>query len=273
MPFVQLPHLKVYYDEFVPVASPEKTILPLIFLHGFTLDHRMWGPQTAYFSKQFRVIVPDARGHGLSEAPETGYSRADRVEDVKQLVDALGIERFHLIGLSMGGTTAIGFALKYQERLASLTLVSPGAAGYDAGKKIAHIDQLAREKGIEAARRKWKEIALSWYRQEKPELRELMARMIDEHSGAIWRDRRRGRYPRENDLERVHNITVPTLIVAGEADRIFLPLARLLHQRITDSKLIVCNDVGHMVNLEAPERFNRDLVSFLEAVAKADFGA
>ncbi|HWR84271.1 MAG TPA: alpha/beta hydrolase [Candidatus Deferrimicrobium sp.] len=63
MPFVQLTTLKTYYDEFTPAASPEKTTLPLIFLHGFTLDHRMWEPQSQYFGKHYRVIVPDARGN------------------------------------------------------------------------------------------------------------------------------------------------------------------------------------------------------------------
>ena len=95
-----------------------------------------------------------------------------------------------------------------------------------------------------------------------------MERMADEHSGAVWGDPMRGRYPRENDLEKVHAITVPTMIFAGSEDRIFLPLARSLQEKIPNSRLSVYDGVGHMVNLEAPERFNRDLEQFLERGAK-----
>jgi len=265
MPYADLKSLRLYYEEYWSATEPFNIKAPpVLFLHGFTLDHRMWAAQAAFFHDRYRVILLDSRGHGLSDAPETGYSRAHRVEDLQRFIDHLQIERFHLVGLSMGGSTGIGYALKHQDRLASLTLVSTGAAGYNVGKKISRIDRIAREKGVEAAQKKWKDIALGWYRQDKKEIRDLMERMINEHSGAVWRDPMRGRYPREYDVEKVHAITVPTMIFAGAADRIFLPLARLLNERIPNSRLRVYDDVGHMVNLEAPERFNRELKRFLE---------
>jgi len=276
MPYASLDSLRLFYKEHRPSGSHSssstetyKANTPLVFLHGFTLDHRMWAAQAAFFRDRYRVILPDSRGHGLSDAPETGYSRAHRVEDLQRFVDNLHIERFHLVGLSMGGSTAIGYALKYQEKLTSLTLVSTGIAGYDVGGKISYIDRIAHEKGVEAARKKWKEITLVWYKQEKKEIRELMGRMMDEYSGAVWRDSRRGRYPRENDLEQVHTISVPTMIFAGGADRIFLPPVKLLHEKIPNSRLSIFEGVGHMVNLEAPERFNRELEQFLEGGTKS----
>ena len=267
MPYADLKSLRLYYEEYRPAAEPFNIKAPsVLFLHGFTLDHRMWAAQAAFFHDRYRVILLDSRGHGLSDAPETGYSRAHRVEDLQRFIDHLQIERYHLVGLSMGGSTGIGYALKHQDQLASLTLVSTGAAGYKVGKKISRIDRIAREKGVEAAQKKWKGIALGWYRQDKKEIRDLMERMINEHSGAVWSDPMRGRYPREYDVEKVHAITVPTMLFAGAADRIFLPLARLLNERIPNSRLRVYDDVGHMVNLEAPERFNRELKQFLEQV-------
>ena len=89
--------------------------------------------------------------------------------------------------------------------------------------------------------------------------------MIEQYSGAVWADPKRGRYPREYDLERVHKITVPTLIVAGELDKIFVPLSRQLHDKINGSQLLVYPETGHMVNLELPGRLNADLKVFLEA--------
>ncbi len=267
MPHADLKTLRLYYEEYWPAAEPFNIKAPpVLFLHGFTLDHLMWQPQAVFFQNERRVILVDARGHGLSDAPETGYSRAHRVEDLRRFIDHLQIERFHLVGLSMGGTTGIGYALKHQDRLASLTLVSTSVAGYNVGKKISRIDRIAREKGVEAAQKKWKDIALGWYRQDKKEIKELLERMMDEHSGAVWCDPMRGRYPRENDLEKVHAITVPTMIFAGAEDSIFLPLARSLHEKIPTSRLTVYDGIGHMINLEAPERFNRDLKPFLEQV-------
>ena len=253
-------HRLFYLDMF----SENTARPPVIFLHGFTLDHRMWVANATFFRDRYRVLLLDARGHGLSDSPRTGYSRADRVEDLRAFMDLLKLDKAHVVGLSMGGSTAIGLALNHQDRLASLTLVDTGAAGFSVGVKIERIDRLAKEKGLEAARRKWMDSALLWYKKDKEHIRALMHTMITEHSGAIWLDPQRGRYPRENDLERVHEIEVPTMIFVGELDRIFLPLAEKLHERIPGSRLSVFEEVGHMLNLEAPERFNKELKVFLE---------
>jgi 3-oxoadipate enol-lactonase len=239
---------------------------PLLFLHGFTLDHRMWLPNAPFFKDHYRVLLLDAKGHGLSDAPESGYSRADRVSDVTEFMDALGLDKAHVIGASMGGSTAIGLALASPERLASITLVDTGAAGYAVSKNISRIDKIAKEKGLEAARRKWIDSTLVWYKADQQHLRELMNTMMMEHSGAVWMDPRRGQYPAESDLERVHAVAVPTMIFVGERDSNFLPLSQKLHERIPGSRRCVYEGVGHMLNLEAPERFNRELKDFLDGV-------
>jgi len=265
MPYIiprGMDHRLFYLD-----MSPDITDRPpVIFLHGFTLDHRMWIANAINIKNDFRVILMDARGHGLSDSPQTGYSRAHRVADLVGFLDALNLERVHLVGLSMGGATAIGFALAYQQRLASLTLVDTGAAGYSPGKKIARIDGLAREKGVEKARQKWIETTLIWYKEDKEHIKQLMLTMMTGHSGAVWLDPMRGKYPREDDLSRVNKIEVPTTIFIGEKDRIFLPLAQKLHEQITTSSLSIYEGVGHMLNLEEPNRFNEELKVFLEGI-------
>ncbi len=261
MPFAQIPGgLKLYYEEH---GSGQ----PIIFLHGFTLDLRQWQRELEVFGKDWRAIAFDALGHGQSSAPETGYGRGDRVEHLRAFMDALGLEKAHVVGLSMGGSTAIGFALAYPDRLHSLILVSTGAAGYSVGRKIQLVDQAARERGVEAAKEKWKRTTLSYYTSERKQIRELMRRMIDEHSGAIWTDPMRGRYPRTVDLDNVHRIQTPTLILVGRLDRIFLPLARELRDRIPGAHIEEFDDVGHMINLEVPERFERSVKQFLESLA------
>ncbi len=267
MPYATIPKkLRLYYQDFSPDSSSASRP-PIIFLHGFTVDHRMWGAAAAHFSQTHRVLLLDARGHGLSDAPPTGYSRADRVDDLVAAVDKLGVEAFHLVGLSMGGSTAIGYALRGQSRLKSLTLVSTGAAGWNVGLKISRIDQIARDHGLEAARAKWMEYSLRYYREGQEGIRDLIATMMREHSGAAWMDERRGKYPDPGkDLERVHTITVPTLIIAGEQDRVFVPLARILKERIPDARLHLYTGIGHMVNLEEPERFHADVEAFLDEI-------
>jgi 3-oxoadipate enol-lactonase len=257
LPFVHNNDVRLHYEEH---GAGE----PVIFLHGFTLDRRMWAGQAEFLKADYRVILADARGHGLSDAPPTGYSRDDRVADLLTLADSLEIEKFRVVGLSMGGVTAIGFALAYQKRLESLTLVSSGAAGYDFGKKLSRLDQIARSRGIEAARRKWKTMTLVWYKEGSEHIKALMETMIDDHSGAIWLDPMRGKYTRRHDLAAVHRITVPTKIIAGGSDQMFAGLSRELAGRIEGASLSIYDGVGHMVNLEAPSRFNDELKLFLE---------
>jgi pimeloyl-ACP methyl ester carboxylesterase len=266
MPFADLGDFCLYYND---VGTDVPNRFPIIWLHGFTLDHRMWRPQVEFFAPGRRLILPDARGHGCSGITPTGYSRADRVEDLLRLADILKIERFHLVGLSMGGSTAVGFALKYPDRLNSLSLLSTGVAGYGAGKKIDRLDVIGRNEGAEAAKAKWMEWALAWYQEPaRAHIGMFMQEMIEQYSGAVWADPMRGKYPREFDLERVHTIKTPTLIIAGALDRIFVPLARTLHDKISSSQLIVYPGIGHMVNLEYPDQLNADLKVFLEGLSQ-----
>lgn len=262
MPYTDLGDFRLYYNES---GQGE----PILWLHGFTLDHRMWQPQFDHFSQSCRVIAYDAKGHGRSDSTPTGYSRADRVEDLFRFADILKIERFHLVGLSMGGSTTVGAALKDQSRLKSLTLLSTGVAGYGAGKKLDRLDRVGRREGAAAAKAKWMEWALAWYKTaDRAPIHDRMKEMIEHYSGAVWADPMRGKYPREYDLERVHEITVPTLIVAGELDKVFVPLARELHDKIESSELAMYSETGHMVNLEQADRLNADLEAFLKGAAR-----
>jgi len=264
MPYVELDDFRLHYKDY-PARQSEGGKPPIVMLHGFTVDHRMWVADAEYLSQWYRVLVPDSRGHGLSGAPQTNYSRAHRVADLAAFLDRLGIDRVHLVGLSMGGTTALGMALTHPERLASLTLVSTSAAGYDHGPKIRKIDEIARTKDVQTALAKWIQATLRYFGSDLKHVRDLLEVMMRDHSGAIWADPMRGKYPLENDLERVHRIELPTLILVGEKDQPFVPLARVLHEKISGSRLSILPSIGHMVNLESPNVFRDLLKLFLEA--------
>ena len=259
MPYYQSGDIRLYYEEHSQGES-------IIFLHGFTLDHRVWEPQVKFFSASYRVIVVDARGHGKSDAPKTDYGRTYRIDDLVKLFEHLKIKKAHLVALSMGGSTAIGFALKHQEMLKSLTLVSTGAAGFKPGRKVARVDEVAKGEGVETARKYWLEWNLIYYKDKHQDAGKLMKKMIEEHSGAIWADTKRGNYPKSSDLEHAHKISVPTFLIAGEKDKIFVPLAEELHKRIKGSRLHIMKNAGHILNLEFPQEFSRELESFLNTV-------
>jgi pimeloyl-ACP methyl ester carboxylesterase len=96
----------------------------VVFLHGYTLDSRMWDGQLRFF-KKYRVVAPDMRFHGRSAAPEdSAFDAAEAAEDVRALLDRLKIARAHLVGLSMGGAHALETTLRHPDRVLSLTLVS-----------------------------------------------------------------------------------------------------------------------------------------------------
>lgn len=205
----------------------------------------------------------DALGHGRSDAPATGYGREDRVDDVIDVLDELRIEKVHLVGLSMGGSTGIGLALRYEERLQTLTLASTGAAGYSVGKKIGLIDKIAKEQGLEPARERWMRNSLVYYKNSAPELGRLMETMMREHSGAIWLDKKRGKYPRLDDLSKIGHLSLPVHIVVGEKDQVFVKLANIIHEKLPDAHFTEFEGAGHMVNMEAPDRFNQEVLAFL----------
>ncbi|UCG60667.1 MAG: alpha/beta hydrolase [Candidatus Zixiibacteriota bacterium] len=263
MPYAEFDDFKLHYADY-PARETDPQRVPIVMMHGFTLDHRMWVGDAEYFSQWYRVILPDFKGHGLSDAPVTGYSRAHRIEDMVGLLDRLGIKKAHLAGLSMGGTTALGIALKYFERVTSLTLVSTSVAGFDPGPKIRKIDEIARTQNVDVARKRWISATLRYFGSDKKHIRHLLELMMREHSGAFWKDPMRGKYPAVDDLKHVHEVNLPTMILAGERDLPFVPLAKTLHEKISGSKLSILPSVGHMLNLEAPNEFRGELKLFLE---------
>lgn len=263
MPYADLGQYKFHYLEYGVENRVRGTIL---LLHAFTLDHRMWIEDAGYFAREYHVLVPDFKGHGKSEAPKSGYSRADRVEDMIRFLDVLKIDKVHLVGLSYGGTTGIGIALKYPGRLKSLTLVGTSAAGFDPGPKISRIDKIAKEKGVDKAKDKWITSSLGWYTEKQQGIKKLVETMMLEHSGVVWADPMRGKYPREYDLEKVDSIKLPVNIIVGSEDRIFLQLAEQLHGLIDNSELHVMDNTGHLANLEAPDRFRDIVAKFISVI-------
>jgi len=255
MPFFNSHGVKIYYE----IKGQGE---PIIFSHGFSLDSRMWREQLDYFSLNYQTIAIDARGHGKSGAPRTGYAREDRAKDILILANELEFDKFHLVGLSMGGGDALCFAIDNQDRLLSLTLVGTVAAGWKPRRKLKDYASIAKDTGIETAKKLYIDLTMSHYEKRNPDLKKKLGQMMNDFSGQPWLDPMKGKYPIREDIKLSSRLTNPTLIVVGQHDLLVKSVAVQLNETVPGSRLEIIKDVGHMVNLEEPKLFNELLERF-----------
>ena len=246
---------------------------PVVFIHGFSLDSRMWKQQRALQSK-YRVIVADMRLHGRSQTPENAaYGLAEAAADVRGLLDHLGIDRAHVAGLSMGGMFALETALRYPERVRSLTLAASGIEGMPPSKEsIARFMkglELYKEKGATAFRANWLADPLFAQINKKPKPRQQIEEMV----AAFQLDTflkilsRPATPPSATQLQRLSEVKMPTLVMIGELDQPEIRAAADASVKaIPGARKIVYSGVGHIINMEQPKKFNRDLESFLRSM-------
>ncbi len=140
MPVAKVNGVNLYYED-------AGTGIPLLFIHEFAGDYRSWTPQVRHFARRYRVIVFNARGYPPSDVPAdpAQYSQDIAVADVLGLLDALKIDRAHIIGFSMGGSAALIFGLRHPERARSLVIAGSGSGS--TGKKenfVRDVEYVAR---------------------------------------------------------------------------------------------------------------------------------
>lgn len=247
---------------------------PIIFLHGFTGDHRNWDPQVKFFSKRYAVITYDARGHGQSSMPDTvPYSYS---EDLAGLMDYLKIEKAVIVGLSMGGTPAFFYAFNHPERVLALVLAEGGAfisdttlispknlQDYFSG--FSYVYNVFQKEGIEKARAAWLTINPIKNAAENPLSRDLIKAMINDYSGWHWHNRDPEKTNPDGTPELMGKLKTPTLIITGDLSHAAIKqLVAAQNMYIPNSKKVVLNNSNHMLNLENPDQFNNELLTFLK---------
>jgi len=243
----------------------------LVLIHGYTLDTRMWHAQFDAFSQQYQVIRYDLRGFGKSAIP-AGESYSYH-EDLKSLLEFLGISQAHLLGLSLGGAIAINFALSYPEATQSLILVDVSALdGFEWPDELnswfAPIHSAAKDGDMDLAKEHW--LNTGWFTpaREKPDVAAHLKKIISDYSGWHFSHDNpvRGLVPAAN--ERLEEVKAPTLIIIGERDLSFYnhPIAKRLRRGIPNAQKVIMPGVGHMANMEDPQSFNQLVLSFLAGV-------
>ena len=246
---------------------------PVILLHGGNLDRRMWDAQFALLRQRYRVIRYDARGFGRSSAADRPFAAH---HDLAALFRALNLSRAALVGLSMEGRIAIDFSLAHPEMVDRLVLAAPGISG---GKWAEDGDTLwLVQARAAAARGDSIGVSLAWLGSayirtalHPPERAALIRQMVVDNS-AYWMG-----IVRHQDLEReasppaadhLHDLRVPVLLpvllLVGESDTRFIhDVADAIATRAPRGRRVDVPRVGHMLNLEATEQFNGELLTFL----------
>jgi len=243
---------------------------PLVLVHGFTLDTRMWDDQFGEFVDHYRVIRYDMRGFGRSKVPVfgEGYRHSD---DLKALLDHLGMDKASVIGLSMGGRIAIDFAIAYPEVTHSLIPVDTALGGYkwskDFRKFLNDIYSTGREKGAEAAKKVFLYSALFEPALENSILAPKVKLIISDYSGWGLVNEDPQETPTIPAIQQLEKIRAPTLVIVGERDLPdFHEIADILQRNIPSARKIILKGVGHMANMEAPEEFNEAVLNFISRV-------
>lgn len=244
--------------------------VPVVFLHGFGLDCRMWRPQFGTLAQSFRVIRYDLRGYGRSSLPEGPYAHSD---DLLELLHHLGALPAHLVGLSMGGQLALRLALTHPQAVRSLVLADSALDGYrwsvEWQERWRGILEAARAGDLEEAKRRWLRHPLFAPALEQPPLAASLTEQIGDYSGWHWVHRDPDGVPSPPALERLEQVAQPALVVVGERDLAdFQAIAHILAGRLPNARKVVIPGAGHMANLEAPDPFNREVLGFLRRVSQ-----
>ena len=240
---------------------------PLVLVHGFTLDNRMWDDQFQEFSKHYRVLRYDLRGYGKSAMP-SGQEYTDS-DDLMCLMKYLDIEHAHIIGLSMGGCIASDFTLSYPRAVDKLVLADTTLNGYtwteEYGSSLRSIWVTCKERGVEAAKAQFLDFEIFCSESENPKVYSALKRIIDDYSFIHFLyDIPECRIKMKPVAQRLHDIHAPTLVIVGERDSPdFHIIADLLIREIPQARKLIISRVKHMSNMEDPETFNKEVLSFL----------
>ncbi len=251
---------------------------PVIFVHEFAGDHRAWEPQMRHFGQRYMAITYAARGYPPSDVPDdvSKYSQARAADDIAAVLDALGIAKAHVVGLSMGGFATLHFGFRHPDR--ALSLVVAGC-GYGAEKGASdkfrsEVDAVAAFLDAEGIRAFAEKYAYGptrvQFENKDPRGFAEFKQQLSEHSAIGARNTQLGvqkERPSLYDLvDQMQALTVPTLVLTGDEDWPCLQPALLMKQTIPSAALSVMPNCGHTINIEDPDQFNRLVSDFIVQV-------
>jgi pimeloyl-ACP methyl ester carboxylesterase len=251
---------------------------PMVFVHEYAGDHRAWEMQLRFFSRRYRCIAYAARGYPPSEVPAdpAKYSQDRATDDIAAIITGLGLGQAHVVGLSMGGFATLHMGLRHPGLARSLVAagVGYGAAPGKTAQFHAETDAAIariRAEGMDKFGKTYSRGPTRLVFEEKdPRGYKEFQDQLCEHStegSALTMNGVQRRRPSLFDLEaQFRQMTVPTLVIAGDEDDPTLEASIYLKRVIKSSALLVMPKCGHTMNLEDPDAFNRAVLDFVTQV-------
>lgn len=208
----------------------------ILFTHGYSANTRMWAPNIEALAKDHTLLLWDIRGHGQSDSPadDALYSREHCMADMAALLDAAGVNKAVIGGLSLGGYLSLAFNVFHTERVNGLLIFDTGP-GYR----------------NDAAREDWNRMAIRTGESQPTDGLKRAARgILTQHDAKV--------------LDAMSDISVPALILAGANDTPFLKATDYMAAKIPGAEKVIIDNAGHVANADQPEVFNAAVRSFLE---------
>lgn len=246
----------------LPIAmAGEAEGTPVILLHGWTLDHRMWAPQIAGLAEECFLVMPDRRGCGRATAPPDLGREAD---DVIAIADALGLDRFALVGLSRGAVVALDAARRHGSRLSGLVVSGaplPALVEREEVIDLAHFRTLAQAGDLATLRSEWAQHPLMQTRT--PQAAALMAQVLADYDGRdLLVPSELPGFP----SEALALLAMPLLAITGAHDTPWRrACAAALAATAPRAMHALVPDAGHLANADNPARFNALVSAFLRS--------
>lgn len=266
MPHVPLNGVELYYED------SGGSLPPIVFCHEFAGDYRAWDPQVRALGRAYRCITYSQRGFPPSSVPADpeAYSQDLLIEDLRSLVDHLGLAKAHFVGFSMGGSVVLNFALRYPELCRGIVVAGTGAGTTNRERFERDIQQvvaLIAAQGIAGFAETYAEGPTRLpFKRKDPHGWAVFRRQLGEHSPigqALIMQGVMRRRPTIFALEdALHLLDVPTLLIIGDEDEPCVDPAVFLKRHIPSAGLLVLPQSGHTVNLEEPAIFNAALFDF-----------
>lgn len=243
---------------------------PVVLLHAFPLNRKMWAPQVEALAGTRRVITPDYPGFGSSPRPPAQPDVRYYAQGIERLLDRLGLERVVLGGVSMGGYVAFGCMKLFPERVSGLVLAStrPDPDSEEMRENRMKTARRVADEGVEVL------IELQMERLLAPQTLKNNREVVEKVRAMILESSPTGvvaalgaMRERPDSTPLLAEISVPTLVIGGEEDAISSPeVMAEMAQKIPASRHVALPGAGHLSNLEAPQGFNAALKEFLETL-------
>ena len=255
--------IEVSYQDF---GKPGCT--PIVLIHAYPMNQLMWESQIPALAEDYRIISYDVRGMGQTTATPFPFTLEILVDDLIALLDHLKITQAVLCGISMGGYISLRTVMRNPERVRGLILCDTmSLADQNIGRLHRHEAlQTIQEQGVPAYAEGFsKKVLADWTLQQQPEIVARIKKIVSSHSPFAVSCLTLALVSRFDTTEALAKISVPTLILVGDNDKL-IPMEniQLLKDKIPNAELAVLPKAGHMSNVENPEEFNSQLLRFMK---------